>query len=210
MSQIAKCPGCTKVFRPRTNTANACWESVSVHMSEKSRQGCSIHRSIHTALYRHPYGCPGCSQIFHSKESSLIHLDSMNDDQHARFKLREGEASPPMDIAATQQIARRRGRETDTLASQLYSAAKSGNTNTVRFLLECGVNPDAGGEDGFTPLMTAAEAGHAHVVSLLLSNPRCNASLRNSYGQVAYSMLTHDPMNPRPPCFFPQPPSQRL
>jgi ankyrin repeat protein len=32
-------------------------------------------------------------------------------------------------------------------------------------------NADQGGEDGFTPLMTAAEAGHTAVVSLLLNSP---------------------------------------
>jgi hypothetical protein len=171
----------------------------TTHKHSKCLLGISIRAhvgKITTGLFdsqEHPHGFVS-SSIWMSRMLSNLPFQ------------RELEDSPPMDIAATQQIARRRGRETDTLASQLYSAAKSGNTNTVRFLLECGVNPDAGGEDGFTPLMT----GHAHVVSLLLSNPRCNASLRNSYGQVAYSVLTHDPMNPRPPCCFPQPPSQRL
>ena len=53
-------------------------------------------------------------------------------------------------------------------AQQLYAAAKGDDAATVKQMLSEGVSPDDGGEDGFTPLMTAAEAGHVDIVALLL------------------------------------------
>ena len=186
MSFIASCPGCSKVFRPRTVTADACWDSVSSHLKTKSRQGCTVHMAIHTALYRNPFGCPACNQIFSTKVGGMVHLSSMNDDSHYRFKIVDVNSSnlAPLVLNNIAELSSTPVVRGTGLAGQLYSAAKSGNLDSVRRLLEAGVDPNSGGEDGFTPLMTAAEAGHADVVQLLICNPKCNAALRNAYGQV--------------------------
>ena len=55
-----------------------------------------------------------------------------------------------------------------------------------------GPNPNRGGEDGFTPLMTACEAGHARVVAVLAAHPRCQLNLKNSYGQTALSFAAQN------------------
>jgi ankyrin repeat protein len=57
-------------------------------------------------------------------------------------------------------------------------------------LLSSGLNPDQGGEDGFTPLMTAAEAGHAQVITLLTQHPLCKINRKNRYGQVCSPPLS--------------------
>ena len=51
----------------------------------------------------------------------------------------------------------------------LLSAASQGNPDTVALLLEKGADPDIGNRNKFTPLMVAADAGHAAVVDHLLA-----------------------------------------
>jgi hypothetical protein len=179
MSLVASCPGCSKVFRPRTMTENACWDSVAAHISEISRQGCHSHRAIHSALYKRPFGCPGCPDIFGSKIEALQHLACTIDDNHSRFKIRQEDG-----VIIRAQRQTRPSAPAPRLASELYSAAKSGDIDSVRTLLGLGLNPNHGGEDGFTPLMTAAEAGHAGVVTLLVQHSQCQINRKNSYGQV--------------------------
>ena len=75
------------------------------------------------------------------------------------------------------------------LAQQLYRLAKAGDAATVDALLSgpggAAISPDGGGEDGFTPLMTAAEAGHDAVVARLLESPSVDPNAKNAYGQTA-------------------------
>lgn len=52
--------------------------------------------------------------------------------------------------------------------ANLCAAAENGEIETVRSLLQQGVNIHARNEDGETPLYLAAEAGHADIVTLLL------------------------------------------
>ncbi|KAJ4864350.1 ankyrin repeats (3 copies) domain-containing protein [Trichoderma breve] len=52
----------------------------------------------------------------------------------------------------------------------LLSAARRGHEETVKFLLECGADPNAHDADGTTPLAQAAEKGHAEIVRLLLES----------------------------------------
>ncbi len=186
MSLHASCPGCSKVFRPRTVVESACWDSVTTHISELSRRNCYTHKEIHSALYRRPFGCPGCPEIFSSKIEALQHLTCATDDNHSRFKLRQEDGG-----SSTAQRRERPANPAPTRStSELYSAAKSGYVETVRMLLSSGLNPDQGGEDGFTPLMTAAEAGHAQVITLLTQHPLCKINRKNRYGQVCSPPLS--------------------
>lgn len=53
--------------------------------------------------------------------------------------------------------------------SLLHRAAQQGSVAGVNELLYIGsINIDGGGPDSFTPLMMAAEKGHAHVAKVLL------------------------------------------
>jgi len=83
----------------------------------------------------------------------------------------------------------RQSRQRDE--QQLYAFAKQNNLAEVRRLLQKeGLDVDGGGEDGFTPLMTAAEAGHLDVVRALA--PRSNLNKQNAYGQTALSFAAQE------------------
>jgi ankyrin repeat protein len=51
----------------------------------------------------------------------------------------------------------------------LHAAAVQNLTDVVQVLFEAGADVHAAEQTGFTPLRAAANCGHAHVVSLLLS-----------------------------------------
>lgn len=98
----------------------------------------------------------------------------------------------------------------------LYASAKANAAESVRRFVNEGVDPDAGGEDGFTPLMTACEAGHVPVVEVLLKKHgdsmyedandqaqnkhqnrqqgrrRCMLNAQNKYGQTALSLAAQN------------------
>eukprot|EP00933_Yihiella_yeosuensis_P077174 TRINITY_DN8736_c0_g1_i1.p1 TRINITY_DN8736_c0_g1~~TRINITY_DN8736_c0_g1_i1.p1 ORF type:complete len:281 (+),score=113.59 TRINITY_DN8736_c0_g1_i1:96-938(+) len=59
-------------------------------------------------------------------------------------------------------------KEQDDLGRKIRGAAKDGNTNEVKDLLEKGCIPDLPDKDGWVPLMEAAQAGHADCCSALL------------------------------------------
>jgi len=75
---------------------------------------------------------------------------------------------------------------------RLYSAAKEGDAPRVLAALEAGANPNQGMDDGFTPLMTAAEAGHVNVVKVLTAYPTCDVDVKNVYGQTALSFAAQN------------------
>ena len=82
----------------------------------------------------------------------------------------------------------RKRQAANEAAKALYGHAKGGRADLVATILRDGavaVNPNGGGEDGFTPLMTASEAGHAEVVHLLLGDRRVHPNAKNTYGQTA-------------------------
>jgi ankyrin repeat protein len=63
----------------------------------------------------------------------------------------------------------------------LEEAAASGNILTVRFLLECGGNPNHRNRDGWSAIHWAAEEGHLEIVRLLL-DAGANPNAVSSYG----------------------------
>lgn len=82
-------------------------------------------------------------------------------------------------------------------AQLLYASAKGGDAAAVKRMLSEGVLPDDGGEDGFTPLMTAAEAGHADVVGLLLE-AGADVNSHNRYKQTALGYAAAPPVRVSP------------
>src|SRR5687768_2456126 len=64
------------------------------------------------------------------------------------------------------------------------SAAKQGDVETVRRMLDYGVPVDAGGESGVTFLMTAAQHGRLQVVRLLLARG-ADPNARDHEGRTA-------------------------
>ena len=69
----------------------------------------------------------------------------------------------------------------------LYAAAKMGGSRGIWWVraLRRGRDLERRATTGFTALMTAAEAGHAVVVTLLRTVPTCHVDAKNAYGQAA-------------------------
>jgi serine/threonine-protein phosphatase 6 regulatory ankyrin repeat subunit B len=106
-----------------------------------------------------------------------------------RFLLEKGscvnmpdcEGLTPMDIAARKSfwhavdeflkhhlIIRPEGIE--YLKNQLYEASESGDLETVRIILNCGINVDTTNKNGYTPLHVAAKCGHTEITRVLLKS----------------------------------------
>jgi len=73
------------------------------------------------------------------------------------------------------------------LSQGVYAAAKAGDVEALRHLLLEGADPNQQHDDGYTPLMTASEAGHVEIVNVLTkeSPSTINVNARNAYGQTA-------------------------
>lgn len=182
MSIYAQCPVCAHVLRPRSVDPESCWKSLRQHVSAKARE-CVYHQQLRENIFHHPARATcavvSCRQIFYSVKDACIHMCSATDEAHMSFR---EQASTGADV---RRAHARVVRETHIVSAGLYAAAKSGRAEEVRMHLLSGIDPNVGGEDGFTPLMTASEAGHEPVVDLLLGHNSCNINARNSYGQSA-------------------------
>lgn len=197
MSLWINCPACPRVLRPRSNDPEACWKSLRQHVKHLGNHGgCLSHKRISEAMFQHPSRatCPVCCEVFTSFKDAVVHMSSAQDEAHAAFRYHDAQDDNDVEMRAAIALSLAPGCVTVhrahsttalTRASGLYAAAKSGRTGAVRMLLSDGADPNGGGEDGFTPLMTASEAGHEGVVDLLLSHSKCKINQRNHYGQTA-------------------------
>ena len=151
------------------------------------------------------YTCPvgSCRERFAYMSHALRHLQYEHKPSeignHAglssTLNALKGPASRPKAKAKPQTPAAVLRQKQKDAAKALYSHAKSGDVMAVAAVLgnaAVSVNPNAGGEDGFTPLITAAEAGHAGVVALLVGDARTHVNLKNSYGQTALSFAAQN------------------
>lgn len=77
-------------------------------------------------------------------------------------------------------------------AEAFAEAAAAGQLETVRLFLDSGMDPDAEGSDGSTPLMHAARAGQLEVVRLLVQQG-CHLDREDRQGRTALDYATPDP-----------------
>jgi hypothetical protein len=192
---VAACPVCSRSFRPRT--LSSAWESVNHHLEDRRRQGCAPHAAVHAALHSrggNGFGCAGCSAAFPTMSSALEHVARSRGDGHAPLHTADTRFAAPDVVAASIAASHRHSRRlTNRLNTELYSMANQGNREGVRRLLALGLDPDfSAGTDSITPLMTAAEAGHADVVEDLVATWRCDLNRRNVYGQTALAFAAQN------------------
>ena len=172
--RIASCPVCQRVFRPRTLVGSAL-QSVAAHLKAKARAGCAAHAEVRAATLggQARPKCPCCpgGTGFATATTAWAHIAAAVDEDHQRLHMDDVRIPQPN---RPRRRGGNRGATTAAItpaqrqAQQLYAAAKGGDAATVKQMLSKGVSPDDGGEDGFTPLMTATEAGHVGIVALLL------------------------------------------
>ena len=185
MSLYVHCPACPRILRPRSNDPEACWASLKQHLKTVGSR-CASHKRAREAFFaRTPARCPVCSEGFSSAKEAVIHCCSAPDEAHVAFR-----SAPPARMDAHEAVVREQKEAAVItaalkLASKMYAAAKSGRSDEVMAHLRNGADPNGGGEDGFTPLMTACEAGHEAVVDVILNHGACQINQRNRYGQTA-------------------------
>ena len=69
-----------------------------------------------------------------------------------------------------------------SLDEQAIAACDDGNAAALESLLKAGVAPNAADEDGWTPLLSAVENGHAECVTLLLASPSIDVNQADNDG----------------------------
>mmetsp|Transcript_31384 Transcript_31384/g.82551 ORF Transcript_31384/g.82551 Transcript_31384/m.82551 type:complete len:452 (+) Transcript_31384:31-1386(+) len=187
----AFCPLCDKQFRPRGGNA---FDSVLKHL--RSSQDDAAHQALAAALSAGKARCPACGAgPFGSAAEAVEHLLCTAECAEAcpqvaarlategvGQKKQGGGKKNKEEKKATTADKREVGRT-------LYSAAKGNDPATVSKLLKESTWPpqevaNLAFDDGYTALMTAAEAGFATVVEVLLDKG-ADPMKKNSYGQSA-------------------------
>ena len=159
------------------------------------------------------YQCVACRMVHATRHEAFMHLAGASDRAHVACRSAEASRSPTAgmlrppesragaagagevaaqaasaDPAAADRasaIEEQHRRQETSAEGSLYAAAKMGHVEATRRHLARGADPNQVHDDGFTPLMTAAEAGHALVVGALAAHPACELRTRNAYGQTA-------------------------
>lgn len=165
-------------------------------MQAMTRNGCGLHGAISRATHQQFGQCPAGECRFQGSRDDLwyhIHtLRHQGNAAHRRLGFGGGGDGGAGPAAAAAAAPRRAPQPVRNPESALYSAAKSGDARQVAKAMSEYADPNKGGEDGFTPLMTAAEAGHAAVVRLLCQHPLTKINLTNTYGQTALSFAAQN------------------
>jgi hypothetical protein len=131
-------------------------DHVWYHLHEQRHRGNVAHQSVGIARAQ-----PGGRGLAPAGGAHAAHA------QQHRHPFDEGPARRVLDPIRAAEVA-------------LYAAAKSGDHKRVASAMCDRADPNRGGEDGFTPLMTAAEAGHAEVVRLICRHPLTRINLTNT------------------------------
>ncbi|OLQ15062.1 Ankyrin repeat domain-containing protein 17 [Symbiodinium microadriaticum] len=124
------------------------WSVSGVELTSVSKEECRLVRDVKEHL-RTRRGFPVCLQQL------LCEGRCLGDD-----------VEPPSDLQVV-RLTELHGNQEGIAGQEFVEAARSGNIEAVRFLLEAGVKKDWGDEGGFTALHRAAEK-HAEICSLLL------------------------------------------
>lgn len=182
----SSCPVCFKSFR-QTSYSTTLIRSIRSHIRSVARtesaSGTQPHLHFLESQSRLRCPVPSCLQQFDAASSLWAHFIDASDAAHSAFKQ-----------AGAQRRSHRTAAPLTALYKErlLYASAKANDADTVhRLLYVDDVAADAGGEDGFTPLMTAAEAGHANIVRMLLDRGAA-ANAQNRYGQTALSLAAQN------------------
>eukprot|EP00041_Stephanoeca_diplocostata_P003697 m.37305 g.37305 ORF g.37305 m.37305 type:complete len:1163 (-) comp14544_c0_seq12:919-4407(-) len=178
---VGRCPICRKVCFYRTVLPATGWQRTLDHLAYTCCY--DLFRSLGTGA------CPvrGCGFVAlgKSKWQVVAHLDEASDAAHVQL-LQSVAASSSGKARGTK--APKRNPQLALNAKKLYAAAKGNDHVAVAELLRAATTTtevNSGGEDGYTPFMTAAEAGHVATVRALAADPRCQHNLQNVYGQTA-------------------------
>ena len=70
-------------------------------------------------------------------------------------------------------------------AQQFMQAVRAGNLRAVNRLIAKGADVNLQDENGYTPLMKAADQGHENIVRMLLAAPGIDVNLQNNNGKTA-------------------------
>jgi ankyrin repeat protein len=81
-------------------------------------------------------------------------------------------------------IATLAGQSQDDSQDRLYSAIRANDLRQIKALLDKGVDANAAGLDGITPLMAAAATGSLEAMQMLIDR-RADVNARNRYGSTA-------------------------
>ena len=142
-----RCPACDKLTRPRDmRIVVGCFRE---HVRAHARRGCPGHGILAAALERHQ--CPVCEHgggaVGGNLELLLNHMRLHGGVREVQVQQTAEPSAPP---APT----------TDQISAMCYAMAHSGNLPGVMEYLDMGADPNLGGDDGYTPLMAAAQHGH--------------------------------------------------
>ncbi|CAK0807370.1 unnamed protein product, partial [Prorocentrum cordatum] len=204
----AACPLCGRQFRPRGGNA---FESILKHLRTVDD---AAHRGLAASLAGGAPACLVCGEQFGSPGAVVEHLVCGQCSKGCLAAAMnvpcDGQASKGRKGAEGAEKRRARQQQLQESRQALYAAAKGGDTEAVQGALRAAAarisedskappGPPAEEEatrrlkaevlnarfdDGYTALMTAAEAGHAAAVRLLLSEG-ADAAAKNAYGQSA-------------------------
>lgn len=131
--------------------------------------------------------CPYCHKKFRPRNPIDIPTCISNHVRSKRGMGCERHQGPRVIIrVANQYIDTNTDKDKDKDEKLLYRAAKNGDLQQLSELLvnhQIDVNRQF--DDGYTPLMTACEAGHTNIVEKLLADSQVNINIANQYGQTA-------------------------
>eukprot|EP00049_Salpingoeca_infusionum_P014879 m.284616 g.284616 ORF g.284616 m.284616 type:complete len:348 (+) comp15766_c0_seq3:152-1195(+) len=189
------CPVCLPSRELRPRDPGQVLQSFKQHCKSRGRQGCQQHRAMTQRLFAHagPAQCFACDYTHPNWDQVIYHIGQRHG-QAVQAAVPAGAAvhdggrrRRQFNVVRGAQggAQRRRDEELRAQQSTFYHNCKIGLAREVQRMLAEGLDPNLGGEDGYTPLMTACEAGHTAVVTALLQSPRLNVNRANSYGQTA-------------------------
>lgn len=203
-SASAACPICEKFFNPRGGNA---FDSITKHLRSCEDE---VHKAVAASLAGKPR-CIVCSGSFPTASAVVEHIvttECRKDFGEVAIRAALVAKQKPNNKQQPKAKGKAKGGQREE-ARALYSAAKGNDLEGVKRILVGGDNASSSAssltissqghqaaqlcntsfDDGYTPLMTAAEAGHSEVVSILLLNS-ADPALKNSYGQSAVILAT--------------------